>query len=127
MFPTLAEEVGERFEHVLVDKYQDTNRLQSSILLGLKATGHGHTLVRDDAPSIHSFQAATVRHILDFPSRSSPRFGSSSHRGCNWHRLGLTQSGFSSLLAESMKALPGGIPSFPGHLDPRLRNAGLSA
>jgi hypothetical protein len=34
---------------------------------------------------------------------------------------------FSSLLAESMKALPGGIPSLRGHLDPRLHNAGLSA
>jgi DNA helicase II / ATP-dependent DNA helicase PcrA len=33
----------------LVDEYQDTNRLQSPILFGLKATGHGHTVVRDEA------------------------------------------------------------------------------
>jgi hypothetical protein len=38
----------------LVDEYQDTNRLQSPILFGLKATGHGHTVVRDDTPSIYS-------------------------------------------------------------------------
>jgi DNA helicase-2/ATP-dependent DNA helicase PcrA len=37
----LAEEIGVRFDHVLVDEYQDTNRLQSSILLALKPTGDG--------------------------------------------------------------------------------------
>src|ERR1700730_2263397 len=68
----LAEDVGGRFDHVLVDEYQDTNRLQSSILLGLKPTGQGLTVVGDDAQSIYSFRAATVRNILDFPSQFSP-------------------------------------------------------
>src|SRR6202035_5851049 len=67
--PALAEDVGGRFDHVLVDEYQDTNRLQSSILLGLKPTGHGLTVVGDDAQSIYSFRAATVRNILDFPGQ----------------------------------------------------------
>jgi DNA helicase II / ATP-dependent DNA helicase PcrA len=47
--PVLADDVGGRFDHVLVDEYQDTNRLQSSILLGLKLTGRGLTVVGDDA------------------------------------------------------------------------------
>ena len=34
--PTLARLVGERFDHVLVDEYQDTNALQAQILLGMK-------------------------------------------------------------------------------------------
>ena len=34
--PSLAGEIGERFDYVLVDEYQDTNRLQASILLALK-------------------------------------------------------------------------------------------
>jgi DNA helicase II / ATP-dependent DNA helicase PcrA len=68
----LAEDVGGRFDHVLVDEYQDTNRLQSSILLGLKPTGRGLSVVGDDAQSIYSFRAATVRNILDFPSQFSP-------------------------------------------------------
>ena len=68
----LAENVGGRFDHVLVDEYQDTNRLQSSILLGLKPSGRGLTVVGDDAQSIYSFRAATVRNILDFPSQFSP-------------------------------------------------------
>jgi DNA helicase II / ATP-dependent DNA helicase PcrA len=50
--PALAVDVGGRFDHVLVDEYQDTNRLQSSILLGLKPTGQGLTVVGDDAQSI---------------------------------------------------------------------------
>jgi DNA helicase-2/ATP-dependent DNA helicase PcrA len=68
----LAEEIGSRFDHVLVDEYQDTNRLQSSILLALKPGGHGLTVVGDDAQSIYSFRAATVRNILDFPDQFSP-------------------------------------------------------
>jgi len=69
----LAEEVGGRFDHVLVDEYQDTNRLQSSILLALKPSGAGLTVVGDDAQSIYSFRAATVRNILDFPDQFAPR------------------------------------------------------
>jgi DNA helicase II / ATP-dependent DNA helicase PcrA len=69
----LAQDVGSRFDHVLVDEYQDTNRLQSSILLGLKPSGTGLTVVGDDAQSIYSFRAATVRNILDFPNQFSPR------------------------------------------------------
>ena len=65
--PALADEIGGRFDHVLVDEYQDTNRLQSSILLALKPGGRGLTVVGDDAQSIYSFRAATVRNILDFP------------------------------------------------------------
>ena len=70
--PALAEDIGGRFDHVLVDEYQDTNRLQSSILLALKPGGRGLTVVGDDAQSIYSFRAATVRNILDFPSQFNP-------------------------------------------------------
>jgi DNA helicase-2/ATP-dependent DNA helicase PcrA len=70
--PALAADIGGRFDHVLVDEYQDTNRLQSSILLALKPGGCGLTVVGDDAQSIYSFRAATVRNILDFPGQFSP-------------------------------------------------------
>jgi DNA helicase-2/ATP-dependent DNA helicase PcrA len=70
--PGLAAHLAERFDHVLVDEYQDTNRLQSSILLALKPGGAGLTVVGDDAQSIYAFRAATVRNILDFPSQFSP-------------------------------------------------------
>ena len=65
--PALAELVRERFDHVLVDEYQDTNALQASVLQGLCPDGRGLTVVGDDAQAIYSFRAATVRNILDFP------------------------------------------------------------
>ena len=68
----IAHDVSSRFDHVLVDEYQDTNRLQASILLALKPDGMGLTVVGDDAQSIYSFRAATVRNILDFPNLFSP-------------------------------------------------------
>jgi len=70
--PGLAQDIGGRFDHVLVDEYQDTNRLQASILLALKPEGRGLTVVGDDAQSIYSFRAATVRNILDFPAHFTP-------------------------------------------------------
>src|SRR5689334_7788333 len=70
--PVLAEDIGARFDHVLVDEYQDTNRLQAAIILALKPGGQGLTVVGDDAQSIYSFRAATVRNILDFPVAFSP-------------------------------------------------------
>ncbi len=70
--PALADEIGGRWDHVLVDEYQDTNRLQATILAGLKPAGRGLTVVGDDAQAIYSFRAATVRNILDFPREFSP-------------------------------------------------------
>jgi DNA helicase-2/ATP-dependent DNA helicase PcrA len=70
--PAVAQHVARRFDHVLVDEYQDTNALQAAILLGLKPDGAGLTVVGDDAQSIYSFRSATVRNILDFPSRFAP-------------------------------------------------------
>ena len=70
--PAVAAEICRRFDHVLVDEYQDTNRLQAEILLALRPDGSGLTVVGDDAQSIYSFRAAAVRNILDFPRSVSP-------------------------------------------------------
>jgi DNA helicase-2/ATP-dependent DNA helicase PcrA len=67
--PALAGEIGARFDHVLVDEYQDTNALQAGILRAMKPDGRGLTVVGDDAQSIYSFRAASVRNILDFPAQ----------------------------------------------------------
>jgi len=47
--PAFAGEIGGRFSHILVDEYQDTNRLQAGILLAMKPDGRGLTVVGDDA------------------------------------------------------------------------------
>ena len=70
--PALAQEIGARFDHVLVDEYQDTNALQASIVRALKPDGRGVTVVGDDAQSIYAFRGATVRNILDFPAQFTP-------------------------------------------------------
>ena len=70
--PEIAAELGACFDHVLVDEYQDTNRLQASILTAMKPDGRGLAVVGDDAQAIYSFRAATVRNILDFPAGFSP-------------------------------------------------------
>jgi DNA helicase-2/ATP-dependent DNA helicase PcrA len=66
---TAGDLVRAQFDYVLVDEYQDTNVLQAEILYQLCPDGTGLTVVGDDAQSIYSFRAATVRNILDFPNR----------------------------------------------------------
>jgi DNA helicase-2/ATP-dependent DNA helicase PcrA len=70
--PALASDIGARFDHVLVDEYQDTNVLQAEILRRLKPAGEGLTVVGDDAQAIYSFRAASVDNILDFPGQFTP-------------------------------------------------------
>jgi DNA helicase-2/ATP-dependent DNA helicase PcrA len=69
--PELGPEIGALFDHVLVDEYQDTNRLQAAIITGMKPDGRGVMVVGDDAQSIYSFRGATVRNILDFSEQFS--------------------------------------------------------
>lgn len=68
--------IADRFRHVLVDEYQDTNPLQASILHKLWArmsqSRNGHPspsimVVGDDAQAIYAFRGATVENILQFP------------------------------------------------------------
>ena len=65
--PTAGPIVRGQFDCVLVDEYQDTNVLQAEIVYQLSPQGRGVTVVGDDAQSIYSFRAATVRNILDLP------------------------------------------------------------
>ncbi|MEJ1960251.1 MAG: ATP-dependent helicase [Gammaproteobacteria bacterium] len=69
----LAQHVSSHFDHILVDEYQDTNRLQGEILHSMRPDGAGLTVVGDDAQAIYSFRAAAVDNILGFPDRFTPR------------------------------------------------------
>jgi DNA helicase II / ATP-dependent DNA helicase PcrA len=68
LFADLRERYARNFRHVLVDEYQDTNRVQYR-LLQLISGEHGNLfVVGDDAQSIYGFRAAEIRNILDFES-----------------------------------------------------------
>jgi len=65
----VARAYQEQFRHVLVDEYQDTNRIQAALVDALSA-GHGNVMVvGDDAQSIYSWRGADFENILKFPQR----------------------------------------------------------
>ena len=67
--PEAAEVYQRRFQYILVDEYQDTNRLQSDLIDLLAAKHHNVMVVGDDSQSIYSWRGANFRNILGFPER----------------------------------------------------------
>jgi len=65
----LRRRLSERFRFIMVDEYQDTNRLQSDIVRRLAFTHDNVMAVGDDAQSIYSFRGAHFRNIMDFPNQ----------------------------------------------------------
>lgn len=65
----VAEHYRERFRHVLVDEYQDTNRVQSDFVDGIARQHRNILAVGDDFQSIYSWRGAEVRNILQFEAR----------------------------------------------------------
>jgi len=61
------ETISQAFRYILVDEYQDTNRLQASLIRNLAATHHNVMVVGDDSQSIYAFRGATFRNIMEFP------------------------------------------------------------
>ncbi|MBU0479738.1 MAG: ATP-dependent helicase [Proteobacteria bacterium] len=60
-------EVADRFHHILVDEYQDTNPIQAEIVKLIAAGRNNVMVVGDDSQSIYSFRGADFRNIMDFP------------------------------------------------------------
>lgn len=90
-----------RFQHVLVDEYQDTNTVQAEVV-DMMASVHGNLMVvGDDFQSIYSFRGANFRNIIEFPQRhpdcttwllqrnyrSSPQIVALSNRSIQQNRL----------------------------------------
>ncbi len=65
----LRRRLSDRFRFIMVDEYQDTNRLQSDIIRRLAFTHDNVMAVGDDAQSIYSFRGANFRNIMDFPNQ----------------------------------------------------------
>jgi DNA helicase-2/ATP-dependent DNA helicase PcrA len=67
--PEVREQYQRRFQFILVDEYQDTNRLQGDLIDLLAARHHNVMVVGDDAQSIYAWRGANFRNILEFPKR----------------------------------------------------------
>jgi DNA helicase-2/ATP-dependent DNA helicase PcrA len=65
----IREYYSSKFTHILVDEYQDTNKLQAEIVDLLSCTNRNIMVVGDDAQSIYSFRGAEFENILKFPER----------------------------------------------------------
>ena len=64
--PEVLEKYQQKFSHILVDEYQDTNYAQYLIIKKLSAIHHNICVVGDDAQSIYSFRGARIENILNF-------------------------------------------------------------
>lgn len=64
--PDVLEHYRSRFRHILVDEYQDTNRVQNELILLLAAEHHNVCVVGDTDQSIYRFRGADIRNILEF-------------------------------------------------------------
>lgn len=65
----VREQYQRRFQFVLVDEYQDTNKLQSDLIDLLAARNRNLMVVGDDSQSIYSWRGANFKNILEFPER----------------------------------------------------------
>jgi len=66
---TVQEDLAEQYTHLLVDEYQDTNRMQEGLVDELVSLGCQLCVVGDDDQSIYRFRGATVDNLLEFDER----------------------------------------------------------
>lgn len=76
--PQAREHYTTQFKYILVDEYQDTNKIQHEIVNALAERNRNILVVGDDAQSIYSFRAAEIQNILDFPK---------SYHDCKTYKL----------------------------------------
>ncbi|CCF82040.1 ATP-dependent DNA helicase UvrD/PcrA [Helicobacter bizzozeronii CCUG 35545] len=70
--PSLAYEVSQHYQHLMVDEYQDTNPLQFKLLQLLCSAHNNLCVVGDDDQSIYGFRGADISNILNFPDHFKP-------------------------------------------------------
>lgn len=101
----------DRIHYVLVDEYQDTNRLQFEILEKLVPKDGNLLVVGDDAQSIYSFRAAEIRNILDFQERFP---------GCRVFRLTTNYRSTPEILDLANASISKNMHQYPKDLKPVL-------
>jgi DNA helicase-2/ATP-dependent DNA helicase PcrA len=96
-----------RFQFILVDEYQDTNKLQSDIIDLLAARHHNVMVVGDDAQSIYSWRGANHHNILKFPDR---------YPEAKIYRIETNYRSTPEILGVANSAIAGNVHQFPKEL-----------
>ena len=66
--PQTRQAIARLYRYILVDEYQDTNRLQAEVIRNLAVTHQNVMVVGDDSQSIYAFRGATFKNIMEFPT-----------------------------------------------------------
>ena len=66
--PDIRERISSSFRYIMVDEYQDTNKIQAEILYLLTGVHQNIMVVGDDSQSIYAFRGANFRNIMEFPN-----------------------------------------------------------
>ena len=69
--PDIRDRISSTYRYVMVDEYQDTNKIQAEILLLLSGINQNIMVVGDDSQSIYAFRGANFRNIMQFPQMFS--------------------------------------------------------
>jgi DNA helicase-2/ATP-dependent DNA helicase PcrA len=102
-------QLAARFRHVLVDEYQDTNRLQADIVDLVLGGERNLMVVGDDAQSIYAFRGAEYANILSFPER---------YPECTTFRLETNYRSLPPILTLANASIVHNARQFPKHLRP---------
>lgn len=105
--PEVRAKLSGRFRAILVDEYQDTNRLQGDIVDLLAANHQNLTVVGDDAQSIYSFRGADFTNIIEFPAR---------YPGCRIFRLTQNYRSTPQILGLANQSIANNRRQFPKEL-----------
>ena len=107
--PEVSERYREQFQHVLVDEYQDTNKIQADLIDALAQQHKNLMVVGDDAQSIYSWRGANYRNILSFPQR---------YAGARTFKIEVNYRSVPAVLALANDAIKGNTQQFAKTLQP---------
>ncbi|WP_447979874.1 ATP-dependent helicase [Candidatus Nitrospira bockiana] len=110
--------ISQRFRYILVDEYQDTNRLQAELIRKLAASHDNVMVVGDDSQSIYAFRGATFRNIMEFPTLFP---------GCRIYKLEENYRSTQPILNVANRVIEGAAEKYTKHLFTRKLDGPLPA
>lgn len=109
----VQEKYSRQFKYILVDEYQDTNKIQFQILQELSRVHNNILVVGDDAQSIYSFRGARIDNILEFPR---------TFKGTKIFKLEINYRSHSGILFLANEVISHNKKQFPKKLTPTKEN-----